>query len=126
MCTAVGHVSVFRVSTIPRTGLSSRLAIAVLKFLEVISKTAAPVVSEPVPAVVGTIEKVRQRLEMNKRRGLTCDQRSKFLSDRQALAWGIVSVVARTIYKQGNLRTDRGIDEVHKLGILVNREPGAS
>lgn len=82
MCTAVGHVSVFRVSTIPKTGFISRLAIAVLKFLEVISKTAAPVVSEPVPAVVGTIKKVNRRLEVSKERGLTCDQRSKLLSDR--------------------------------------------
>jgi len=81
MCTAVGHVSVFRVSTIPRTGFISRLAIPVLKFLEVMSKIAVPVVSEPVPAVVGTVEKVRWGLEMNKR-GLTCDQRSKFLGDR--------------------------------------------
>jgi len=35
-------------------------------------------------------------------------------------------VVARTMYKKDNLRTNRGIDEVHKFGILVNREPGAS
>ena len=62
MCTAVGQVSVFRVSTIPRTGFIARSAIAVLNLLEVISKTAAPVVSEPVPAVVGTIEEVSPRL----------------------------------------------------------------
>ena len=62
MCTAVGHVSVFRVSTIPRTGFSARLAIPVLKFLEVMSKIAVPVVSEPVPAVVGTVKKVNQEL----------------------------------------------------------------
>ena len=48
----------FRVSTIPRTGLIARLEIPVLKFLEVMSKIAVPVVSEPVPAVVGTTGKV--------------------------------------------------------------------
>jgi len=82
MCTAVGHVSVFRVSTIPKMGFIARLAIPVLKFLEVMSKIAVPVVSEPVPAVVGTIEKVNQRLEVSKERGLTCDQWPKLLSDR--------------------------------------------
>lgn len=41
-------------TTTPRTGLSARLAIPVLNAREVISKIAVPVVSEPVPAVVGT------------------------------------------------------------------------
>ena len=86
MCTAVGQVSVFSVSTIPRTGFIARLAIPVLKFLEVMSRIAVPVVSEPVPAVVGTIEGVSPRLEANGERGLTCDQRPKFLGDRQTLA----------------------------------------
>ena len=86
MCTAVGQVSVFSVSTIPRTGFIARLEIPVLKFLEVMSKIAVPVVSEPVPAVVGTIEKVRPRLEVNDKSGRTCDQWPKFLSDRQALS----------------------------------------
>jgi len=58
MCTAVGQVSVFRVSTIPRTGFIARLAIPVLKLFEVISNIAVPVVSEPVPAVVGTIREI--------------------------------------------------------------------
>ena len=44
----------FKVSTIPRVGLRARLAIPVLKDIEVMSRIAAPVVSEPVPAVVGT------------------------------------------------------------------------
>ena len=48
----------FKVSTIPRTGLIARLEIPVLKFLEVMSKIAVPVVPEPVPAVVGTTGKV--------------------------------------------------------------------
>jgi hypothetical protein len=63
MWTAVGQVSVLSVSTIPRTGFIARLAMPVLKFLEVMSKIAVPVVSEPVPAVVGTVEKVSVRLE---------------------------------------------------------------
>lgn len=41
------------ITTIPRTGFSARLAIPVLKDREVISRMAVPVVSEPVPAVVG-------------------------------------------------------------------------
>lgn len=41
-------------TTTPRTGFNARLAIPVLNALEVISKIAVPVVSEPVPAVVGT------------------------------------------------------------------------
>jgi hypothetical protein len=45
---------VFSTSTIPSRGFNARLAIPVLKDREVISKIAVPVVSEPVPAVVGT------------------------------------------------------------------------
>ena len=48
---------VLRVSTIPNVGFIARLAMPVLKDLLVISKIAVPVVSEPVPAVVGTMEK---------------------------------------------------------------------
>ena len=48
------QVRVLIVSTIPRVGFSARLAIPVLKFIEVMSRIAVPVVSEPVPAVVGT------------------------------------------------------------------------
>lgn len=54
MCTAVGQDSVLNVSTIPRVGFNARLAMPVLKDLEVMSRIAVPVVSEPVPAVVGT------------------------------------------------------------------------
>lgn len=54
MCSSVGQLSVFAVSTTPNTGLRARFAIPVLKAREVTSKIAAPVVSEPVPAVVGT------------------------------------------------------------------------
>ena len=42
------------VSTIPSTGFRARLAIPVLNDLLVMSSMAVPVVSEPVPAVVGT------------------------------------------------------------------------
>jgi hypothetical protein len=56
MCTAEGHVFVLWVSTIPSVGLRARLAMPVLKDLLVISRIAVPVVSDPVPAVVGTIE----------------------------------------------------------------------
>ena len=38
----------------PSIGFIARLAMPVLKFWEVISRIAVPVVSEPVPAVVGT------------------------------------------------------------------------
>ena len=54
MWTAVGHESVLRVSTMPRVGFIARLAIPVLNDLDVMSRMAVPVVSEPVPAVVGT------------------------------------------------------------------------
>ena len=47
-------------STIPSLGFSARFAIPVLKALEVMSTIAAPVVSEPVPAVVGTRPKVQE------------------------------------------------------------------
>jgi hypothetical protein len=38
----------------PSIGFIARFAMPVLKFLEVISRMAVPVVSAPVPAVVGT------------------------------------------------------------------------
>jgi hypothetical protein len=38
----------------PKTGFMARFAIPVLKEREVMSRIAVPVVSEPVPAVVGT------------------------------------------------------------------------
>ena len=41
-------------TTIPRTGFIARLAIPVLKERDVMSRIAVPVVSDPVPAVVGT------------------------------------------------------------------------
>ena len=41
-------------STIPRVGFRARLAIPVLKERDVMSRIAVTVVSDPVPAVVGT------------------------------------------------------------------------
>ena len=49
----MGHDSVFIVSTIPKAGFKARFDMPVLKEREVISSIAVPVVSEPVPAVVG-------------------------------------------------------------------------
>ena len=48
----------FSGSTIPRVGFIARFDIPVLKFLEAMSRIAVPVVSDPVPAVVGTIRAV--------------------------------------------------------------------
>src|SRR5690348_14593115 len=53
-CTAEGMVRVFRGSQMPRVGLRARWATPVLARAVDRSKIAEPVVSEPVPAVVGT------------------------------------------------------------------------
>lgn len=50
----------FRVSTIPSMGFIARLAIPVLNDIDVMSRMAVPVVSEPVPAVVGTEGDIRK------------------------------------------------------------------
>ncbi|KAF7174493.1 hypothetical protein CNMCM6106_008935 [Aspergillus hiratsukae] len=52
--TAEGMVRVLSGSQMPRVGLRLRCAMPVLAFLDTRSKMAVPVVSEPVPAVVGT------------------------------------------------------------------------
>ena len=49
---------VFRVSTMPSMGFIARFAIPVLNAMDVMSRIAVPVVSEPVPAVVGTVRRV--------------------------------------------------------------------
>ena len=54
----------------------------VLKFLEVISRIAVPVVSDPVPAVVGTIHKVGQRPRLHDTGDFTGNQGPKILGDR--------------------------------------------
>ncbi len=46
----------------PRVGLRALLAMPVFAFLETRSKMAVPVVSEPVPAVVGTAMRGRRGL----------------------------------------------------------------
>lgn len=61
-CTAEGMVRVLSGSQIPRVGFRFRWAIPVLAFLETRSKIAVPVVSEPVPAVVGTATRGRRGL----------------------------------------------------------------
>jgi hypothetical protein len=51
---------VLYVSTMPSMGLRARLAIPVLNDIEVMSRIAVPVVSDPVPAVVGTTGTLRE------------------------------------------------------------------
>lgn len=46
----------------PSMGFIARLAMPVLKFMDVMSRIAVPVVSEPVPAVVGTEQSICQML----------------------------------------------------------------
>ena len=53
-CTAEGIVRVLIGSTTPSVGRNARCAIPVLAFWETRSNMAEPVVSDPVPAVVGT------------------------------------------------------------------------
>lgn len=53
MWTLRGHVAVLCESTMPSSGLSAREAMPVLNRSEGMSTMAEPVVSEPVPAVVG-------------------------------------------------------------------------
>ena len=50
----------------PRTGFIARLAIPVLNERDVISRMAVPVVSDPVPAVVGTAIKGRRVCDIGK------------------------------------------------------------
>lgn len=54
IATCLGQVRVLLMSTMPSVGFRERCAIAVLNIFEGMSSTAVPVVSEPVPAVVGT------------------------------------------------------------------------
>ena len=53
-CTAGGMVRVFKGSHMPNVGFRARCAIPVFAFLATRSNIAVPVVSDPVPAVVGT------------------------------------------------------------------------
>lgn len=62
MWTATGHVSVLRGSTMPSKGRRARLAMPVFADVAEWSKMAVPVVSDPVPAVVGTAMSGRRTL----------------------------------------------------------------
>ena len=59
-------VRVFNGSQIPSVGFRTRWAMPVLAFFETKSKMAVPVVSEPVPAVVGTATRGRRGLVMGR------------------------------------------------------------
>ena len=77
------HVLVLSVSTMPSMGFKARLAIPVLKAIEVMSRMAVPVVSEPVPAVVGTTySSVRgSSTDYLRRQQRTCNERVQLLCD---------------------------------------------
>jgi hypothetical protein len=107
MCSSREQLSVLRTSTMPSSGLSARFAIPVLKFMLVMSRIAVPVVSEPVPAVVGTgWMSGTGTMHAKKTAVLTCDERAECIRDGLALAHGRV-------------------DEVKEVRILVDGEPGA-
>jgi hypothetical protein len=98
MWTSVGQLSVFAVSTTPNIGLRARFAIPVLKAREVTSKIAVPVVSEPVPAVVGTNCLLRSYISgIALGPVLTCNERPQTLSDGETLAYGRVHEVHEVI-----------------------------
>ena len=59
-------VRVLRGSQTPSVGLRARWAMPVLAFLATRSKIAVPVVSEPVPAVVGTAIRGKSGLVMGR------------------------------------------------------------
>lgn len=67
-------------SQIPRVGLRARWAIPVLAFLETRSKMAVPVVSEPVPAVVGIAMRGSKGLVIGRPR-----PRGEFTKSRKSL-----------------------------------------
>ena len=67
-CTAEGIVRVLRGSQIPKVGLRARCAIPVFTFLATKSNIAVPVVSLPVPAVVGTAIRGRRGLVIGRPR----------------------------------------------------------
>ena len=76
----------FSVSTIPRTGFIARFAIPVLKAIEVMSRMAVPVVSEPVPAVVGTAGDIVNTCHGSVDSIRTSDEWPQLFLDRQTLA----------------------------------------
>ena len=64
---------VFKGSQMPSVGLSARWAMPVFAFLDTRSKMAVPVVSLPVPAVVGTAIRGERGLVMGRPRPLRED-----------------------------------------------------
>ena len=98
------HVRVFSVSTIPRTGFIARFAIPVLNAIEVMSRMAVPVVSEPVPAVVGTAHGIVNACRNSVDSIRTSDEWPQLFLDRQTLS-------------------DWRIDEIEQVGVLVHGKP---
>jgi hypothetical protein len=79
----------------PRVGFIARFAMPVLNDREVMSRIAVPVVSEPVPAVVGTDkEMIYKFIQRATNKPSTSNERPERLCD-----WKTFS--------------DRGVDEVH-------------
>lgn len=111
MCTAVGHESVLYVSTMPSVGLMEREAMPVLKESEVMSRIAVPVVSEPVPAVVGTAD--------------DCDRQIRILV---MINTGYQSLRTGDEWPQslcdGLAFANGSVNEIHDVRIFVNGEPG--
>lgn len=76
-------------------GLRARLAMPVLKFMDGISRIAVPVVSDPVPAVVGTERKLLRGEggRMARPKTLTSDERTQFFCNWQSFAdWRVDEV----------------------------------
>lgn len=69
----------------PSRGFNARFAIPVLNDLDVMSTIAAPVVSEPVPAVVGTGRRIKIDSQVKEDVGHTGNQGSQFFLDREVL-----------------------------------------
>ena len=91
----------------PSIGFKARLAIPVLKDIEVMSRIAVPLVSDPVPAVVGTVSVTCRQANHNEVRDTsmqTCNERTQLLSHRETLAY-------------------RRVNEIEEIRVLVHRKP---
>ena len=88
----------------PSIGFIARFAMPVLKDMEVMSRIAVPVVSDPVPAVVGTVSLPSVERQHITRYVRTCNKRTQLFCDRKALAY-------------------RRVNEVEQVCVLVHREP---
>ncbi len=88
----------------PSIGFIARLAIPVLKDIEVMSRIAVPVVSDPVPAVVGTVRPHKPSHSKSQNVLVrTCNERAQLFRNRKTFAHGRV-------------------DEVEEVRILVHRK----